>query len=183
MKKLVLVLILMAYGVSFLANKTMEKTVGFDFDSTLAFTLPSFMAEKAEEPSERLDWELLNGRLLQLEKKKRVAWLVPLFKFFGYTPIVISARPEIKGEVFRTHVQRNYGITPEDVYMTKERATVLKRRNVVIFFGDSDGDITEAQRAGIIAVRVKRSADESHRDHYNPGRYGEFILPFSEGHF
>lgn len=182
MKKVVLIVVGVAYIIAFIANKTFEKTVGFDFDATLAFSTPTFLAEKAEEPSPRLDWQLINGRLLQHEKKKRVAVLVTVFKFLGLTPIVITARPDIKGEVFRSHVSKTYKVKPEDIYMTKEKAHVLQERKTVLFFGDSDADILEAQKAGVRAVRVKRSADDLYKDNYNPGKYGEFVLPFSDGH-
>lgn len=182
MKKVVLFVLITAYLITFAVNKTLYKTVGFDYDSTLAFSMPTFAAERKESPSERMNWELINGRLLEVEKQKRVAWLVPFFKCFGLTPIVITSRPEIKGDLFRAHVFQTYGVKPEDVYMTKEKSAVLKKCHTVLFFGDSDGDITEAQKAGVRAIRVKRSADDPYKENYNPGHYGEWVLPFSDGH-
>ena len=120
MKKVVASVLVLAYLIVFAANKTLDKTVGFDYDLTLAYSTPTFLAEKEEEPSERMDWGLINGRLLEVEKKKRVAWLVPVFKCFGFTPIVITARPDIEGDLFRAHVYQVYGVKPENVYMTKE---------------------------------------------------------------
>ncbi len=182
MKKVLVVVLVMAYLIAFAANKTLEKTIGFDYDSTLAFSTPTFLAEKREDPSEHLDWDLINSRLLSFEKKKRVAALVTVTRIFGYTPIVVTARPEVKGDQFRIHVSRQYGVKPEDIYMTKEKSLVLKERNTVLFIGDSDGDITEAHKAGIRAIRIKRSADDQYKDHYHPGQYGEWVLPFSEAH-
>lgn len=183
MKKVILFILIFAYLIAFAAHKVLDKTVGYDYDSTLAFSTPTFLAEKTEEPSPRLDWELINGRLLQLEKKKWISMTVPAAKFIGLTPIVITSRPEVKGEIFRAHVARTYGIKSEDVYMTKEKAAVLKDRHAVIFFGDSNSDITEAQKAGVRAVRVKRSGDDFYKGNYDPGDYGEFVLPFSDRHF
>lgn len=183
MKKVLFFVLLTAYGIAFAANKTLEKTVGYDYDSTLAFSTPTFLAAREEDPSDRINWELVNGRLLKLEKKKHVALTVPFFKLLGYTPIVITSRNETKGDVFRAHVERVYGIKAEDVYMTREKAVHLKERKCVLFFGDSDGDITEAKKAEVRAVRVKRSADDFYKSHYHPGDYGEFVLPFSDRHF
>ncbi len=180
MKKAVGFILMIAYLITFITNKTLNKTVGFDYDFTLAFSIPTFAAEKKEEPSERMDWELINGRLLDVEKKKRVAGLVPFFKCFGLTPIVITGRPEVKGDIFRAHVFQAYGVKPDDVYMTRETAAVLKKRHTVLFFGDSDGDITEAQKADVRAIRVKRSAEEG-VENYRPGHFGEWVLPFSDG--
>jgi len=182
LKKLFFFILLIAYVIAFAANKLLDKSVGFDYDMTLAYSRPTFEAEKKEEPSERIDWTLVNGRLLSAEKRKRAAWLVPLSKIFGYTPIVVTARPEIKGALFRAHVQRVYGIKPEDVYMTRDKSAVLAKRNVTVFFGDSDGDITEAQEAGIRAIRIRRADDDPYKENYNPGKYGEFVLPFSADH-
>jgi acid phosphatase (class B) len=182
MKKLIFLALIGAGVVLYGYNRMTEKTIGFDYDSTISFSTPTFLAEQVEDPQPRLAWELINGRLLDLEKKKRVAGFISLARFFGYTPIVITARPEIRGDLFRAHASRSYGVKPEDIYMTKEKATVLRDRHTVIFFGDSDGDITEAQKAGVFAVRVTRSQDDQYKDNYNPGRFGEFILPFSSAH-
>ena len=183
MKSLVVIVLVLAYLVGFAANKVLDRTVGYDYDSTLAFSTPTFLAEKKEDPSDRMNWELINGRLLSAEKKKWVAMTVPVAKFLGFTPIVITSRPEIRGDLFRAHVQRTYGIKPEDVFMTKEKSAVLIDQHTVIFFGDSDGDITEAKLAGARAIRVKRSADDLYKENYHPGEYGEFVLPFSERHY
>lgn len=183
MKKIIIVVLAVAYLINFAINKSLDKTVGYDYDSTLSFSTPTFMAEKEEDPARRMDWELINGRLLPLEKKKYVAWTVPVFKFLGYTPIVVTTRPNVKAEQFAMHVYRHYGIQIEDVYMTRDKAAVLKARRTVIFFGDSDGDITEAMEAGVIPVRVRRSDDDMYKENYNVGQYGEWVLPLSAGHF
>lgn len=182
MKRVVLFLLLLAYIIGFAANKWLEKTIGYDYDSTLAFSTPAFLAEKEQEPSDRLDWDLINGPFLNLEKKKHISWTIPMARIFGYTPIVITARPEVRADLFKAHVQKIYGIKPKDIYMTKEKANILKQRNAVLFFGDSDGDITEAQKAGVLAIRVKRSEDDQYKENYHPGQYGEFVMPFSAGH-
>ncbi len=182
MKKIIFFLMVLVFLIFFGTNKMTEKTVGFDYDSTLSFSTPNFKAERTEDPADRLAWDLINGRLLSLEKRKHIAWLVSLSKLLGYTPIVITARNEVNGDLFRTHVQRTYGVKSEDVYMTKEKAQVLKDRHTIVFFGDSDGDITEAQKAGVTGIRVKRSEDDEYKEHYHPGQYGEFILPLSAAH-
>ncbi|MBI4179582.1 hypothetical protein HY522_09200 [bacterium] len=182
MKRVAGFLIVLAYLIAFAANKVLDKTIGYDYDMTLAFSTPTFLAEREEDPDDRIAWHLVNGRLLDLEKKKHLSWTVPITRFFGYTPIVVTARPDIKAELFRAHVHRAYGIKPEDVYMTKRKAAILKERNTVLFFGDSDGDILDAREAGVRAIRIKRSKDDPYRGNYNPGKYGEFILPFSDAH-
>ena len=56
----------------------------------------------------------------------------------------------------------------------------LGQGNYILYFGDSDSDITEARRARVMALRVRRNPKSSYWEDYNPGTLRELILPFSE---
>lgn len=182
--KLSALVVLALYVAFFAFNHATGRTVGYDFDSTLSFSTPSFIEEEKRRADGENDfnWNLINGELVGLEKPKVISRYVWVFRALGYTPIIITARPEIKRDEFVAHVSTRYGFAPGDIYMTNEKNRILKERKTVIFFGDSNSDITAAQEAGCIAIRILRSADDQYKKSYDPGKYGEFILPFSEAH-
>ena len=68
----------------------------------------------------------------------------------------------------------------ENVYFTNKKAQRIRELDIEIFYGDSDSDIKAAQDAGIEGISILRSPKSSYKKKYNPGKYGEKIIPNSE---
>ena len=56
----------------------------------------------------------------------------------------------------------------------------LRSGNYVLYFGDSDSDIIQGRKAGILTLRVKRNSKSLYKDDYHPGSLREFVLPLTE---
>jgi acid phosphatase (class B) len=94
---------------------------------------------------------------------------------------ILASRPDTDGEALRKEWRR---LVPRPRFIFAGDG-VSKRRyledgNFVLYFGDSDVDISEARKAGVFPVRVKRSPQSSYKEDYHPGTMREFVLPLSQ---
>jgi acid phosphatase class B len=174
----VLVTVVCIYFAIFTSVNLADLRVGFDYDDTLMFSTPAFRAASAtsERPFSPAFWKVVN-QSFQVEKVK----LVPmsgavLAKVLGFDVVIITARPDYGGSQLRDH----WKWLAKEFYFEKDKSSILEKGRFIVFFGDSDSDITEAREAKVRAIRVKRSPESDYKDKYNPGCYDEFILPFSE---
>lgn len=170
------------YAATVIVNVSLGVRLGFDLDDTLMFTTPSFVeAVKVAEQNGYESfkspefWKEVNDRFDLGEYKKTVLSIALLGKVFGIKVVVITARPDY----FTERVKEGLRWLTDEVYFTEAKAEIMSRGRYLCFFGDSDSDITEANEAGVPAIRVKRSEKSSYKAKYHPGKYGEFVLPFS----
>ncbi len=161
--------------------------IGFDYDDTLAFSSPSFKEAMDQLGSDRWPsrntpqftkfWTTVYSHV-DLDRAKWTPILIGLAgKTIGCDIVVITARAENGSWPLKVR----WAWFADEFYFTKEKAGVLEEAYYLAFFGDSDGDITEAQDAGVPAIRIQRSEDSSNQREYKPGEFGELVLPFSEG--
>lgn len=161
--------------------------IGLDYDDTLAFSSPSFKEAMDQLGSDRWPgrnspqfakfWSTVYSHV-DLDRPKWVPILIALAgKTIGCDVVIITARAGVGS----WPLQVRWSWLVDEFYFTKEKAGILAEANYLVFLGDSDGDITEAQEAGVWAVRVERGEDSSNDREYQPGEYGEMILPFSAG--
>lgn len=167
------------------ASKTATETinVGFDVDDTLLLSTPAFLKateEGAPEYSEEW-WSIVNNSDEGNSIVKKVAEkILNEHKAKGDEVFAITARRSKGGDGLRNFLNKTFGIKKENVYFTNKKAGKIRELNIKIFYGDSDSDITNAQDAGIEGIRILRSPKSSYKSKYNPGNYGEKIIPDSE---
>jgi len=56
----------------------------------------------------------------------------------------------------------------------------LEKKNIKVFYGDSDNDITAAQDAGARGIRVLRASNSTYRPLPMAGKFGEEVIVNSE---
>ncbi|MEK7287762.1 MAG: hypothetical protein AAB091_04305 [Elusimicrobiota bacterium] len=155
--------------------------IGFDYDDTLSFSSPAyergFAAEKQKgvKPFTPEFWRIVNENYEFDEPRWGVIFWALLAKAAGFDIVVITARLPVNAEAL---VDR-WDWLCDGFYFTKEKAAVMNKFHYVAFVGDSDSDIEECQRVDVMAIRARRSPKSSYRENYSPGKYGEWILPFS----
>lgn len=170
----------------FAANTALDSKVGFDFDDTIAFSSPSFRAaeekfgEEAMRPKHRdffAFWSELNGKPERDLPKPLTLWLARGARLLGCDVVIITARMGVGREPFVAHWKDRF----DEIYFVKDKTRILERDRYLAFFGDSDADIAKAKKAGVMGVRIQRHPKSSNTYGYEPGRYGEWVVPGSEG--
>jgi hypothetical protein len=71
----------------------------------------------------------------------------------------------------------------DEIYIVEnqnEKYEILEKKGYILFFTNSDEGIIQAKKAGIKAIRIKRNPKSKNPLKYNPGSFGEKIMPLSE---
>jgi acid phosphatase class B len=157
--------------------------VAFDYDDTLVNSTASFQKAFAstQQPYSESFWSVVN-QSYDLEKPKLIPYtLAWMFRIFGFRVAILTSRPAIAVEPlkkeWRRLVARGYFVFANE--KTAKHA-FLQSGNYVIYFGDSDSDISEARQARVLPVRIRRSLKSIFKEDYNPGALHELVIPFSE---
>ncbi|MBN1383773.1 MAG: hypothetical protein JW983_02670 [Elusimicrobia bacterium] len=157
--------------------------VGFDIDDTLLFSTPAvlkILESGAPEYSEEWWVAINNSDEGNSVIKKVTEKILNEHKTKGNEIFAITARRNSGGDGLRKFLNKTFGIKKENIYFTERKSEKIRELNIKIFYGDSDTDIKAAQDAGIEGLRILRSPKSSYKINYNPGRYGEKIIPNSE---
>lgn len=156
--------------------------VAFDYDDTLVFSTPAFAKAYANttQPFSPQFWSIVNNSY-ELERPKYIgcglAWL---FRLFGFRITIICSRPAEGSESLKKEWRK---LAPKGFIFAGDRNnkhTYLENGHYLLFFGDSDADIAEARKAGVMGIRVKRSTRSSYKEDYHPGTFGELVIPLSD---
>jgi len=177
-----LLILLCVWGLVFSVATISRLAVAFDYDDTLVSSEASF--HKALGSSQAYSpqfWSVVNASY-DLETPKilpcGLAWL---FRVFGFRVSVITARPAVDSEALKKE-WRHLIARGRFVFVSgKDSKThALQGGNYLIFFGDSDSDVSEARAAHVLPVRVQRGPKSIFKEDYHPGTMGEFVLPLSQ---
>lgn len=178
-----LLALLCVWGLVFSLVTIGRMSVAFDYDDTLVFSKPAYeraLSEIAQPYSEQY-WSVVN-RSYDLERPKAVAWgLAWLFRIFGFRVTILTNRPATSGEALQKEWRKL--VTRNNFVFTGDKAkthSYLQGGNYLIYFGDSDMDISEAQKAKVFPIRILRGKNSSSKDDYHPGTLGELVIPFSD---
>ncbi|MBI4062672.1 MAG: hypothetical protein HY401_00035 [Elusimicrobia bacterium] len=168
------------FAAAHLLVASVNLKVGFDYDDTLSFSTPAFDKAFAAEtdgvkPFGQEFWQIVNKNYGLEEPKWGVIFWALLFKVAGFDVVIITARLPVDTE----DLIAKWSWLHDGFYFTKEKARLMKNSHYAAFVGDSDSDMEESDKAGVIAIRARRSPKSSYKENYSPGKYGEWILPFS----
>lgn len=172
-------------------------TIGLDVDDTALFSTPGFHyafnnndgpdgSNKYGEKPLKSDmfWQDMSGEFDKFSLPKESARnLIDMHKKRGDRVIFITARPKVKTEFLSKILRKTFDLPANSLTIFSgniTKAEYIKKYNISIFYGDSDSDITEANDAGIRAIRFLRSPMSSNKGKYHPGQYGEAVLENSE---
>lgn len=167
--------------------------VGFDVDDTVLFSSPVFYYvmnnsdgpegsnKYGSKPFEHAKtWADINSRYDQFSLPKEIARkLIDMHQKRGDRIYFITARAKSDNETLSALLEKTFDIKsmhPVLFMGHHSKATPIRRLNIQLYYGDSDSDITEAQDAGIRAIRILRAANSTDPRPLKLGEYGEKVL-------
>ncbi|MBP7652406.1 hypothetical protein KA977_03220 [Candidatus Dependentiae bacterium] len=159
--------------------------VGFDVDDTLLFSTPAFDNAKIKYQWDTDEfWREVNSLDSKVSiVKKKVMEIIKFHKSQNCEIFVITARPGIGGDNLKKFISEKFGIPEENTYFEPaSKIERIKKLKLDIFYGDSDTDISDAEKGGAEGIRIQRSEKSSYKDSsgnlakYNPGKFKEKII-------
>jgi len=173
---------LSAWSLIYLGVSTARLGVVYSYDGALVDSAASVAkaAHASSTPTNPQYWTVLNSSY-DLESPKvlpfALAWV---FRGLGFRITIIADRPASGGDGLRKEwrhlAPRGFVFSPDP----QSKHVHLQDGRNVLFFGVSDTDISEARRAGVYPVRIKRPKGSGAPEDYHPGAQGELVLPLSE---
>ena len=156
--------------------------VAFTYDDALVHSAASF--EKAAGKVQQLRgpeyWKIVNNSY-DLESPKLLPYaLACVFRAFGFRVLILAERGSTDGEALKKEWRH---LAPRGFIYVADSTDVhlhLQDGRYALFFSDGDRELLEAKKAGVYAVRIRRDSKAVRADEYNPGRFGEPVLPLSE---
>lgn len=163
-----------------LAVAALNLKIGFDYDDTLSLSTPAFeqafsSQNQGIKPFSNEFWKIVNTNYKLEQPKVGVIFWAALAKFLGFDIIVIASRVPIEAD----NLVASWDWLADGFFFEKEKSKILRRHHYLAFVGDADSDIEEARKANVLAIRAQRSPSSSYKENYSPGKYGEWVLPYS----
>ena len=156
--------------------------VGFDVDNTiiatgscfLSFivkndgtTNTEFLQSIIQDPATQLDniWHKCNGEMMNFSMPKSTGMnLIKLHKERGDKIYFITARPYTENEQLSAYIKNVFNIEDVSLHFAgkstvsakpdAQKEMLIKKYNITLFYGDSDGDIKSARKAKIRPIRI-----------------------------
>lgn len=171
--------------------------VGFDIDDTVLFSSPGFWrGKKTYSPDSEAYlknpefWEQMNNGWDAFSIPKEVARaLITMHVKRGDSIYFVTGRSQTKTETVSKTLQDDFLIPAANmnpVIFAGDKAGQntkvqwLKEKNIKVFYGDSDNDITAAQEVSARGIRVLRASNSTYKPLPNAGAYGEEVIINSE---
>ncbi|MCI1676923.1 MAG: acid phosphatase AphA [Ewingella americana] len=171
--------------------------VGFDIDDTVLFSSPGFYRGQKEFSPGKEDylknpqfWEKMNNGWDDFSIPKEVAkQLIDMHLKRGDSIYFVTGRSQTKTETVTKTLQDDFQIPQDKVNPVifagdkpgqNTKTQWLKDKQIKIFYGDSDGDITAAQAVSARGIRVLRASNSSYKPLPQAGVFGEEVVVNSE---
>ncbi|WP_435951717.1 acid phosphatase AphA [Dryocola sp. BD626] len=171
--------------------------VGFDIDDTVLFSSPGFYRGQKEYSPGKPDylknpefWEKMNNGWDEFSMPKEVGKaLIAMHLKRGDSIYFVTGRSQTKTETVTQTLQKDFlipqnAVNPVIFAGDKEgqntKTQWLKDKQIKIFYGDSDNDITAAQDVGARGIRVLRASNSSYQPLPKAGSFGEEVIVNSE---
>ncbi|HFZ8994594.1 TPA: acid phosphatase AphA [Citrobacter freundii] len=171
--------------------------VGFDIDDTVLFSSPGFWRGKKTFSPDSDDylknpefWEKMNNGWDEFSIPKEVArQLIAMHVRRGDSIYFVTGRSQTKTETVSQTLADDFHIPASsmnpvifagDQAGQNTKTQWLKAKNIRVFYGDSDGDITAARDSGIRAIRVLRASNSTYKPLPQAGSFGEEVIVNSE---
>ncbi len=171
--------------------------VGFDIDDTVLYSTPGFYrGQKMFSPGsdDYLNnpqfWEKMNNGWDEFSIPKQVArQLIAMHLQRGDQVYFITARTPTQTETVSHTLQQDFSIPESKMNPVifsgfrpgqNTKVSWIKQKNIRIYYGDADSDITAAREAGARGIRVLRAANSSYLPLPKAGDLGEEVITDSE---
>ncbi|WES68068.1 acid phosphatase AphA [Superficieibacter sp. HKU1] len=171
--------------------------VGFDIDDTVLFSSPGFWRGKETYSPDSDDylhnpafWEKMNNGWDAFSIPKEVArGLIAMHVKRGDRIYFITGRSQTQTETVSKTLQDDFSIPAANmnpVIFAGDKAGQntktqwLQDKQINVFYGDSDNDITAAQETGARAIRVLRASNSTYKPLPQAGMFGEEVIANSE---
>ncbi len=171
--------------------------VGFDIDDTVLFSSPGFYRGQVEFSPGKQDylknpkfWEKMNNGWDDFSMPKEVAKsLIAMHLKRGDSIYFVTGRSETKTETVTKTLQNDFQIPQDKVNAVifagdkagqNTKTQWLKDKQIKVFYGDSDNDITAAQAVSARGIRVLRASNSSYKPLPQAGAFGEEVIVNSE---
>ena len=171
--------------------------VGFDIDDTVLFSSPGFWRGKktfSPESEEYLEnpefWEKMNNGWDEFSIPKEVGRaLIAMHIKRGDSIYFVTGRSQTKTESVTKTLQNDFLIPADNmnpVIFAGDKAGQntktqwLEQKNIKVFYGDSDNDISAARDVGARGIRVLRASNSTYRPLPMAGAFGEEVIVNSE---
>lgn len=171
--------------------------VGFDIDDTVLFSSPGFWRGKktySPESEEYLKnpefWEKMNNGWDEFSIPKEVARsLIAMHVKRGDSIYFVTGRSQTKTETVSKTLQGLFGIPAANMNPVifagdhagqNTKTEWLQQKNMKVFYGDSDNDISAAREVGARGIRILRASNSTYRPLPMAGAFGEEVIVNSE---
>jgi hypothetical protein len=154
---------------------------GFEYDDGISFSTPAFKSaqEIKLEPGSKDYWNAVN-RSYNLERTKPMVWLTAwIFKVLGFKVDILCQRDPAGSDSLVQHwkpLVNNFVFAADE----NQKYEFLEKVRFALYFAASDADIIQARKAGVWAVRIRKSSKSSLPSEFTPRKFNEPILPLSE---
>ena len=171
--------------------------VGFDIDDTVLFSSPGFWRGQKNYSPNSQDylknpefWEKMNNGWDAFSIPKEVARsLIAMHVKRGDSIYFVTGRSPTKTESVSKTLQDDFLIPAASMNPVifagdhpgqNSKTQWLKEKNIRVFYGDSDNDITAAREAGARGIRVLRASNSTYRPLPQAGAFNEEVIVNSE---
>ena len=171
--------------------------VGFDIDDTVLFSSPGFWRGQKNYSPNSQDylknpefWEKMNNGWDAFSIPKEVARsLIAMHVKRGDSIYFVTGRSPTKTETVSKTLQDDFLIPAASMNPVifagdhpgqNSKTQWLKEKNIRVFYGDSDNEITAARGAGARGIRVLRASNSTYRPLPQAGAFNEEVIVNSE---
>ena len=171
--------------------------VGFDIDDTVLFSSPGFWRGKktySPDSEEYLKnpafWEKMNNGWDAFSIPKEVGRaLIAMHVRRGDSIWFVTGRSQTRTETVSKTLQDDFSIPAANMNPVifagdkpgqNSKTQWLESKQIKLFYGDSDNDITAAQEVGARPIRILRASNSTYRPLPQAGALGEEVIVNSE---
>lgn len=176
----VLVLLGIIWCCLYAANILSGNRIAVEYDGGIAETSSSIQTVETEKYTifSKEYWQRLNSMAGKDKTKPMPAIICLVAKSIGIRPYILASREDEGADALRKNWKKySHAIIfvpePNDIY------DFLEKEKPLMLMASSDEAIVQAVKAAVKPVRIKRKSRNHLPGEYNPGKYGEAILPFS----
>ncbi len=172
-------------------------SVGFDIDDTVLFSSPGFWRGKKTWSPDSEDylknpafWQQMNNGWDEFSIPKEVARaLIALHLKRGDNIWFITGRHPTKTETLTKTLQQSFLIPAAQMNPVifageksgmNNKTSLIAQKQIKIYYGDADSDITAAREAGARGIRVLRASNSTYKPLPQAGAFGEEVIVNSE---
>ena len=171
--------------------------VGFDIDDTVLFSSPGFWRGKKTYSPDSEDylknpafWEKMNNGWDEFSIPKEVGrQLIAMHIKRGDSIYFVTGRSQTKTETVSKTLQDDFLIPAANMNPVifagdkpgqNTKTQWLQAKQIKVFYGDSDNDITAAHDVCARGIRVLRASNSTYRPLPMAGKFGEEVIVNSE---